>query len=172
MFGRINMKTLRRIRIGEGELFKQMRLTSLRESPSAFGSTYESALRRSPESWSEQSDSTAQGSDRATFIAFSSDSPIGIAALYRNGETDTGELLQVWVSPEYRGQGIAIDLMDAVFQWAGENNFQTIVATVAKDNTRALRFYQKYGFKLLNTTSLDSPDASVVLAKRAGVCTQ
>ena len=160
------MITVRRIRIGEGELFRQMRLTSLRESPSAFGSTYESALQRSPESWSEQADSTAHGSDRSTFIAFSGDSPIGIAALYRNGEgTDVGELLQVWVSPEYRSQGAAIDLMDAVFQWAGENDLRTVVATVAKGNARALRFYRKYGFKPANRASLDGPDDSVVLMK-------
>ncbi len=157
---------VRRLRIGEGGLFKQTRLTALRESPSAFGSTFESALRRSPESWSEQADSTAQGSDRSTFIAFSGDSPIGIAALYRNGEgTDEGELLQVWVSPEYRSQGVAIDLVNAVFQWAGENDFRTIVATVTKGNARALRFYQKYGFKPANRASLDGPDDSVVLMK-------
>jgi ribosomal protein S18 acetylase RimI-like enzyme len=160
------MISVRRIRIGEGELFKQMRLTSLRESPSAFASTYESALRRSPESWSEQTDSTAQGSDRSTFIAFSGDSPIGIAALYRTGEeTKVGELLQVWVSPEYRSQGVAVDLMDAVFQWAGENGFRTVIVTVAKGNTRALRFYRKYGFKPSNIASLDGSDDPVVLMK-------
>jgi ribosomal protein S18 acetylase RimI-like enzyme len=143
-----------------------MRLTSLRESPSAFGSTYESALRRSPESWSEQADSTAHGSDRSTFIAFSGDSPIGIAALYRKGEgTDAGELLQVWVSPECRSQGVAIDLMNAVFQWAGENGFQTVVATVAKGNVQALKFYRKYGFKPENRAPLDGPDDPVVLVK-------
>ena len=64
------MIEIRRIRLGEGDLFKQMRLTSLRESPHAFSSTYESALNRTAESWSEQADSTAQGSDRSTFIAF------------------------------------------------------------------------------------------------------
>jgi RimJ/RimL family protein N-acetyltransferase len=160
------MISVRRIRIGEGELFKHMRLTSLRESPSAFGTTYESALRRSPESWSEQADSTAQGSDRSTFIAFSGDSPIGIAALYRNGEgTDVGELLQVWVSPEYRGQGVATDLMDAVFQWAGENGFRTVVATIAKGNARALRFYRQYGFKPANNAPLDGPHDPVVIMK-------
>jgi len=56
-----------------------MRLASLYESAFAFASTYEAALRRSPESWSEQAGSTAQGSDQSTFIAFSDDSPIGIA---------------------------------------------------------------------------------------------
>ena len=141
-----------------------MRLTSLRESPSAFASTYEAALNRSSESWSEQAGTTAQGSDRATFIAFSGDSPIGIAALYRDKERmDVGEVLQVWVSPEYRSKGVAIDIMDAVFQWAGENGFRAVLATIAKGNERALRFYRKYGFNILDGASLDGPDDPVLM---------
>lgn len=141
------MTSVRRIRIGEGELFKRLRLTSLRESPDAFESNYQSALLRRPASWSERADSTAQGRDRSTFIAFDGDCPIGIAALYRKYETsDVGELLQMWVAPEYRGESVAIELLDTVFQWARENGFGTIVGTVREGNERALRFYRKYGF--------------------------
>lgn len=157
------MTSVRRIQTGEGELSKRIRLASLRESPSAFASTYESALNRSSESWSEQADSTAQGLDRATFIAFAGDSPIGIAALYRDDERmDVGELLQVWVCPEYRSKGIAIEIMDAIFRWAGENGFRTVLASVAKDNERALRFYRKYGFSLLVGASLHGRDDPVL----------
>jgi GNAT superfamily N-acetyltransferase len=153
------MRAIRRIQIGEADLFKQMRLASLRDAPYAFSSTYESALRRSAESWREQADSTAQGSDRATFIAFSDDSPIGIAALYRlSDQPDVGEVLQVWVVPEYRGIGVARDLMDAVFEWAGDNIFRAIVARITNGNTGALRFYRKYGFGLTNEASLNSSD--------------
>jgi len=159
------MISVRRIQIDEGELFKRMRLTALRESPFAFASTYKAALRRSPESWSEQANSTAQGSDRCTFIAFSDDSPIGIAALYRTEENDVGELLQVWVSPEHRGKGVARDLMDAVFQWASANGFRTAVATIGKGNMRARRFYQQYGFKPESEASLDGADNPSVLVK-------
>ena len=49
--------------------------------------------------------------------------------------------------------------------WAGENDFRTVVATVSKGNARALRFYQKYGFKPANRACLDGPDDSVVLMK-------
>ena len=158
------MISVRRIRIGEAELFKQIRLNSLHQSPSAFGSTYESALRRSPESWREQADGAAQGSDRATFMAFSGDAPIGISALYRDGKgTGTGEMLQVWVSPEYRGRGVAIEIMDAVFQWAAENGLKTVIALVAKDNARALSFYRKAGFQLANDFSPDVPNAFVLM---------
>jgi ribosomal protein S18 acetylase RimI-like enzyme len=160
------MISVRRIRIGEGELYKQVRLMSLREAPYAFSSTYESALQRSSKSWSEQADATAQGSDRSTFIAFSNDSPIGIAALYRHSEgTEVGEVLQVWVAPEYRNAGVASKLMDAIFQWAGENGFRTIIANVTKKNTKALEFYRKYGFNLADDASLGDSDDFVLMKK-------
>lgn len=151
------MIKIRRLQIGEANLFKQIRLRSLQEASYAFSSTYESALQRSEESWREQSDSTAHGSDRATFIAFSDDNPIGIAALYRReDQVDVGQLLQVWVAPEYRGMGIAENLMDAIFEWASENIFNTILSRVRDGNTRAQKFYIKYGFS--NSNEFSSPD--------------
>jgi RimJ/RimL family protein N-acetyltransferase len=162
------MAAVRRLRIGEAQLFREMRLRSLREAPYAFTSTYESAQLRTSESWAEQADSTVQGSDRSTFIAFSGESPIGIAALYRTGEgSDVGALLQVWVAPEHRGQGAAVELMDAVFDWAAENGFRTVLARVAETNARALRFYQKYGFELTGRASLSNSVKAFVLTKEA-----
>jgi ribosomal protein S18 acetylase RimI-like enzyme len=143
--------TIRRLETGEADLFKQIRLKSLQDAPYAFSSTYESSLRRSADSWREQADSTAQGKDRATFVAFSEDVPIGIAALYRlEGQADVGEVLQVWVASEFRGSRVAWDLMDVLFNWAGENNFRKIKVGVTKVNVRALKFYTKYGFSVLD----------------------
>jgi len=144
------MISVRRLQVGEGELYKRVRLAALREAPFAFSTTYESALQRSPESWCEQADASAQGSDRATFIAFSDEAPIGMAAFYRDQErADTGEVLQVWVVPEYRGKGVAEALMDAIFLWARKNGFRRVLAGVMRGNQRALNFYLKYGFRPL-----------------------
>lgn len=147
------MVSVRRLELGEGELFRDMRLAALKESPHAFGSTYESAIERSAESWQVQADSTVLGPDRATFIAFSGDTPVGISALYRDdGGAEVGEVLQVWVAPAYRGRGVAVDLMDALFAWAGENGYRRVVATIAAGNDRALAFYRKYGFGVSDET--------------------
>ena len=147
------MITIRRIRIGESDLFKKIRLMALQDAPYAFSATYDSALQRNAESWREQADSTASGSDRAAFIAFSDDAPIGIAALYRDKDkVDLGELLQLWVSPEYRGTSVALDLMDTIFQWAKENSFSKVKAGITKANSRALKFYFKYDFSILEQT--------------------
>jgi len=159
------VEIIRRIRIGEADLFKQMRLTSLQDAPYAFSSTYDSTLRRSAESWREQADSTAQGTDRATFIAFSDDIPIGIAALYRfQWQVDVGEVLQAWVAPAHRGTSVAWDLMDAIFKWAGENNFHMIIAKVTGGNARAAKFYTKYGFSVISEASQSDSDG-ISLAK-------
>ena len=149
-----NLITVRRIQMGESDLLKQIRLASLQDAPYAFGTTHEAALQRSEETWREKTDSTAQGTDRATFIAFSDDVPMGMAALFRiKGQAEIGELMQVWVAPEYRGTSAAWDLMDAIFKWAGENYFRKVIAGVTKVNARALTFYIKYGFSMMEETS-------------------
>lgn len=127
---------------------------ALKDAPYAFSATYDSALQRSDESWREQAEGTALGTDRATFIVFSDDEPIGIAALYRDKENvDLGELLQVWISPEYRGTSVTRDLIDTIFQWAKENKFLKVIAGMMKANVRAKKFYTKYGFSILKETS-------------------
>ena len=148
------MITIRRIQIGEIELFKQIRLASLQDAFYAFSSTYDSASQRSVESWREQAERTALGADRATFIAFSDEVPIGIAALYRlEDKVDSGELLQVWIDPEYRGTKVTWDLMDTIFTWASEKYFRKVIAGVTKANVRALKFYIKYGFSIMEESS-------------------
>jgi RimJ/RimL family protein N-acetyltransferase len=166
-YKRDNMLTTRRIQSGEADLFKQIRLTSLQNAPYAFSSTYDSALQRTAESWREQAESTALGIDRATFITFSNDEPVGIAALYRlDNQADVGEMLQVWVAPEYRGTSVAWDLMNAIFTWANKYNFRTVLAKVANENSRAVKFYIKYGFSIASTDEyLQQNSDSVVLVK-------
>jgi ribosomal protein S18 acetylase RimI-like enzyme len=161
------MLLIRRIQLGEAELFRCIRLAALREAPRVFGSTYDSALRRTPESWREQADSTACGPNRATFLAFSDEFPIGNVALYRlRRGSDTGELIQMWIAPEYRGRGIAKRMMDIALQWAGNNQFRAIVVKVARNNARALRLYREYGFAPAKRVLSNDSDDHVVLIKQ------
>ncbi|HLJ55370.1 MAG TPA: GNAT family N-acetyltransferase [Chthonomonadaceae bacterium] len=138
--------TVRRIRTGEADIYRSIRLRALSEAPEAFCSTYENAIRRSPESWVEQADEAAEGTDRAIFLALDGAEPVGMAALYRDPDAPaSGNLLQMWVAPDRRGTGLAADLLDAVFAWAAANGFEAVRAAVMRTNDRALRFYEKYG---------------------------
>ena len=151
--------------MGETELYKHIRLASLKDAPYAFETTYKSAVQRSEETWRERAESGAQGNEGATFLAFSEDRPIGIAAIFRSqGQIDMAELMQVWVHPDFRGSGTAWDLMDAIFRWAKENNFRKIIAGVINVNTGAIKFYTRYGFSRIAESAQSDPD-SVYLIK-------
>ncbi len=155
------MRNIRRLQASEATVYRDLRLEALRESPEAFATSYESALGRDDASWAAQADSSAQGSDRATFIIFD-DAPVGLAALYRLPKTPlVGELLQMWIAPSHRGCGVAAELLDHVFQWAALHEFTSVKAEVTWGNVRALRFYERQGFHLVSAEN----GSSYVLSK-------
>lgn len=158
------MKEIRRLRIGEGALYRSLRLESLRDSPQAFSSKHEDALARDEETWNSQADLSAFGSDRATFVVIDGE-PCGLGAVYRDErQPEVGELLQMWISAEHRGSLVATELLNEIFKWAAVNGFSRIKAEVLKDNSRAIGFYRRFGFVPSQETSNHS-DASVVLTK-------
>ena len=65
----------------------------------------------------------------------------------------------MWVSPEFRGSGLAVDLVDALFEWAAGNRFECLRAGVTAQNKDVLRFYQRYGFVMIGPSALDSDDS-------------
>lgn len=141
------MHTIRHLEVGEAALYREVRLEALRESPDAFATSYESALNRDHESWVAQADGSAEGGDRATFVVLA-DRPVGLAALYRDSEDPfLGDLIQMWVAPGHRGGAVAVGLLDRVFDWASRHGFRSIRAEVTAGNSRAFRFYEKYGFR-------------------------
>jgi ribosomal protein S18 acetylase RimI-like enzyme len=158
------MLHVRRIHNGESDLYRALRLRALTDAPGAFTTTHAQASARSAESWREQTDSTVQGSERATFFAFVDDNPVGLAALYRHPEQPvTGELLQVWVAPEHRGRGAADALLDALFHWGiDEAGFLRVLAEVKANNVRALGFYRRYGFVHRADIQASDPDETVL----------
>lgn len=158
------MTVTRRLNPGEGQLYRAVRLEALRESPESFSSRYEDAIARSDQSWTDQADSSATGSNRATFVTLD-DQPVGLAALYRDeNDTDVGELIQMWVAPDVRGGPVAADLLLEVFRWANSNCFAFVKAEVMKSNARALRFYEKFGFSVSDDES-NHTTSSVLLTK-------
>ena len=158
------MIVTRRLNLGEGPLYRAVRLEALRESPDAFSSRYDDAVARSDQSWADQADSSAVGPDRATFVTIG-DRPAGLAALYRDENVpDVGELIQMWVAPELRGKSAAADLLFEIFRWASANGISQVKAEVRRSNPRALRFYEKFGFSVLADEGMP-PAASVLLTK-------
>ncbi len=56
------------------------------------------------------------------------------------------ELKRFYIHPDYKGKGVATELMDFILNRVEELGYDTIVLSVWEYNVRAQLFYKKYGF--------------------------
>ena len=61
------------------------------------------------------------------------------------GASDFGEVFAIYVLAEYHGQKVGYELMNAAFEKLEE--YEKIVVWVLKGNEKAVKFYERYGFR-------------------------
>lgn len=139
---------VRRIDVGEGELLKHVRLAALRDSPSAFGSTYDAEVHRSDAEWARRARLGASGTDRVTFFAIDGARVVGLAGGYRDDEVRTEvELVSMWTSPVARRGGVGRGLVKSVLEWAGATGAGLVGLWVTRGNEPAQLLYKSTGFE-------------------------
>lgn len=52
----------------------------------------------------------------------------------------------LYVEPEYRGQGLILELVEGLFAWARARGIESFKLDVFAENASAIRAYQKLGF--------------------------
>ena len=57
-----------------------------------------------------------------------------------------GNLINIYISPEYRGKGIGTKLIDLFKEYCKENRCNNITVTFYEKNVSAEKFYSKHGF--------------------------
>lgn len=81
--------------------------------------------------------------------------PVGYAKLKLNsaseflGEEATCQLQKIYVLRDFLSMKIGLGLQEELLAKARELNYKKIWLSVLKENTRAIRFYEKNGFKFL-----------------------
>lgn len=121
------------------QLWAEIRLRALRDSPTAFGSTYDREAGFTEADWRGR-----LGGEGPAVLALHEGSAVGMAA----GYSDLPGWLHVvamWVDPAWRGQGLGRRLLDAVVVWAGERGLRCHL-DVTLGNDAARRLYERYGF--------------------------
>ena len=79
------------------------------------------------------------------YIYKENDSILGI--LHINDIYDRYEINNIYVLEEYRNKGIASKLLEYVIDLGKKNNVLNITLEVRKNNTNAIKLYNKYNFK-------------------------
>jgi len=133
------MVVVREVKRDDWQTLRDVRLAALRESPSAFGSSYAREAQFTEEQW------RARISDRSvTFFAYLPESaePAGLAGVYV--PDGVANLVSMWVRPPARGRAVGEALIGATADWAKAR----LLLWVTETNGPARRLYDRCGFAL------------------------
>ena len=141
--------------------YKTVRLRALKDSPTAFGSTYAKESAFSDSDWLRRVD-TWNGPGGVCYLGMDAGVPCGIIAGYSN-KCDPPKVFvaSMWVAPTHRRSGLGTMLMDAVKLWAHTISVGELYLMVTSNNLAAIRFYEKCGFTFTGTTGTYEHDPAL-----------
>lgn len=141
------MISIRPIETTEWQLYRDLRLQALRDSPDAFASTHKAEAARADELWSARiAAAFSSGSDRALF-ALNGTEVCGLAwGKLSSTEAGTVDLFQMWVDPKSRGLGAGRALLNGVLAWAKDLGVHRVRLGITTADTPAMHLYKTAGF--------------------------
>ena len=142
--------------------YKAIRLRSLQDSPDSFGSTYEREALFQTEQWKARLRVSPSIHDAVAFAAIVGESYVGLlSCVIQEPATRSAHLYQMWVAPEYRGDGVGMALVEQVRKWAYKRNIEKLLLSVTTVNSAAMSLYRKIGFEAIGETELLRPGSTL-----------
>lgn len=136
--------------------FKKLRLGSLESDPLAFGETYEQEAIQPDSYWInflKRSNGT-KGSP-IVLVAEEGGKIVGRGIVFLGipqRVKHVGRIRGMYIKKEYRGKGIAKELLRALIDTAfSRHDVEKIKLTVNETQENAIRLYRKFGFKVVGT---------------------
>ena len=126
------------------DLFRQIRLRALQDSPTAFCSTYAREAAFDDGEWARRVQ-VWSGEQGIGFLAMEGQQPCGITGALME-RCNQAQLVSMWTAAEYRNRGIGHLLVDAVVAWAIRRGVLVLRLMVTSCNEQAMRFYDRLGF--------------------------
>lgn len=127
------------------ELYKNIRLYAVKESPQAFGTTFEEELAMPESEWKRR-----MGLNM--FFAKKKGRIIGMCGAVREQREKLKHhalIISVYVTPEERNKGVATQLLKTLIQKMKSNeNLQKLILHVTTEQTEAINLYKKFGFHI------------------------
>lgn len=140
---------IRKLQPHETSIYRQIRLECLKTSPDNFGSTYEEEVLNPKLRFEIYIENNSP--DHVMFGAFDDDKLIGITGfnrMDRQRAMHRGEVVQVYVNSNYRGQNVGEKLLRSVIEHGFSlDGIEQIQLSVIAGNQTAIRLYEKIGFK-------------------------
>jgi ribosomal protein S18 acetylase RimI-like enzyme len=155
--------TVRVFRDSEWQIYRDLRLRALKDSPSAFGTTYDESLMHPDEYWISRLAGLSPDAD-LPMLAECDRRPAGLAwGKIEPTEPSTAHLFGMWVAPQYRGHGVGRMLLMRAVQWARSQRVESVVLGVTCGNTAARALYESIGFTPIGTPEPIRPNREVLV---------
>lgn len=139
---------IRKLTAADAARFQELRLQGLRESPTAFSSSFEEECDRPLEVVAAR---IAPDAGRAVFGAFEGDALVGQIGVGVDGGRKLAHKRIIWgmyVTPSRRGRGIGRGLMQKALEFAATiPGVRQVTLGVNAGNTAARRLYESAGFE-------------------------
>ncbi|MGI9389671.1 MAG: GNAT family N-acetyltransferase [Boseongicola sp.] len=135
---------VRRLGSEDLEIFRDLRLTSLKTDPDSFASDHDVWAAYSDPKWL----SYLEGEQ--VFGAFVDGVPAGLIGLIPNTKSrlrHRNEIAMVYVAAEFRGTGVANSMLEHVIQFSRAVGILQIELSVNATNARAVDLYARHGFR-------------------------
>jgi GNAT superfamily N-acetyltransferase len=158
------MVLVREVRQDDWETLRDVRLSALRDAPTAFASTYEREAAFAEEQWRDRINERS-----VTFFGYLPEAaePAGLAGVYV--PDDEPHMVSMWVRPSARGHAVGEALVEATVDWARARDFGSLTLWVTETNAAARRLYERCGFAPTGERQPlpSDPDLPEILMRRA-----
>jgi len=144
------MISIRPLTTNDATTYQQLRLKALQKDGQAFLNTIESEQTFSPNRYITEILYAHQTHPYGYYGAFDDETLIGYVQIAPSGldkQKHVAFIYNLYISPEYRSQGIATQLTTYVIELLKKHQLELLLVNCVASNTSACRFYEKVGFE-------------------------
>jgi ribosomal protein S18 acetylase RimI-like enzyme len=137
---------IRPLTADDASAYRTVRLRGLRAHPEAFTSSYEEVAQQPLQA----SQARLASQNNAFWGAFQGPELYGTVGLERESRAKVmhrGKVVGMYVMSEATGQGIGLQLLEALLAHSRQQGLESLVLTVTDSNEAARRLYERCGFR-------------------------
>jgi RimJ/RimL family protein N-acetyltransferase len=152
--------TVRALDVTEWELFRDFRLTALKDAPSVFATSWADAAKRTPDVWQ----SLVSGPTNQIFGLFDDERLIGITGAFASPDDASGAtaaLVMSYILPPYRNRGLSRQLYAAALDWTRTHaRFSRVIVAMRASNAASRRACERHSFVPVRRVPRTWPDGT------------
>lgn len=134
--------------VADAPVLFELRREALRNHPEAFSADQAREDARGVAFWAQRIEDTARS---VIWVAAMGPDLVAMTGVFQESQLKLRHIATVWgvyVRPEYRGRGLATQLIAAGIAWARERDVLVIRLAVVTTNSAAIRCYMRAGFRV------------------------